>query len=104
MKTFSAVYGQSLADVCMNTYGSMDYFYKLLQDNNIQDANQLPSTNQKFVHDDTLVVDSLISRQVLSTNTIFATASSGNMNTFYIIVGDPNYVSTPSGYVPPPVS
>jgi len=102
MKTFSAISGQTLPDVCMNTYGSMDYFYKLLQDNNIPNANAIPYTGQQFTWDDTLVVDSLVSVTTTNQNIIYATGYGSNGNTYYVTVASqPNaYVPNSSPYVP----
>jgi hypothetical protein len=90
MITFYAVSGQSLPDVCMNTYGSMDYYFKLLQDNGITDADSLPSTNFPFLWDNTLVVDAQNQRTIDLTDLKFATANSGNGNTFSIVSGAPS--------------
>jgi hypothetical protein len=87
MTTYYAISGQSLPDVCLNTYGSMDYFFKLLQDNGITDPNGLPSSSMAFVWDNTLVVDAQNERTILTNNIKFATANSGNGNTYSIIYG-----------------
>ncbi len=93
MRTYNAIDGQSLADICMNTYGSMDFFYKLLTDNNISSANALPFTGQQFTWDETLVVDFVVGQTLDRNNIKYATASSGNGNTFYVVEGSP--VTTP---------
>lgn len=85
MITFNSVSGQSLCDVCVNTYGSMDYFFKLLQDNGITDPNGLAQSNGTFLWDNTLVVDAQNERRILTNNLKFATAYSGTMNTYYVI-------------------
>jgi hypothetical protein len=95
MLIFKAVNGQSLADVCMNTYGTMDYFVKLLQDNNIANANQLPYTGQQFKWDETLVKDGLVQISTANGSIKYATSSESNNNTFYIVGG------TPAAYQPP---
>lgn len=103
MKTFNAISGQTLADVCMNTYGSMDYFYKLLQDNNIANADALPYTGQAFTWDDTLVVDSMINKTNVIGNVKYATGYGSNGNTLAIIVGgapSPAYIPTPQPPAP----
>jgi hypothetical protein len=95
MLIFKAINGQSLADVCLNTYGSMDYFVKLLQDNNIANANQLPYTGQQFSWDETLVKDSLVQISTANGSIKYATSAGSNNNTFYIVGG------TPTAYQPP---
>jgi hypothetical protein len=94
MLIFKAVNGQSLADVCMNTYGSMDYFVKLLQDNNIANSNQLPYTGQEFKWDETLVKDGLVQISTSNASIKYATSAESNNNTFYIVGG------TPAAYQP----
>lgn len=99
MLIFNAINGQSLADVCMNTYGTMDYFVKLMQDNNITNANQLPYTGQKFKWDETIVKDSLVQISTSNSGVKYATSAESNNNTFYIIGGTPTapQPNSPSG-------
>lgn len=100
---YTAVSGQSLADVCMNTYGSMDYFFKLLKDSGIANANQIPYTGQPFTWDNTLVVDANVNRTTVLGGIRYATAYSNNNNTFYI-VGDNGVTPPPPGDpTPPPI-
>lgn len=102
MKTFYAISGQTLPDVCMNTYGSMDYFYKLIQDNGVANADAIPYTGQPFVWDETLVVDSLINVTTTNQNIIYATGYGSNGNTYYVTVASQpaGYIPTPTPYVP----
>jgi hypothetical protein len=55
MKEFIAISNSTIYDVCLNTYGALDYLIKLLVDNNITDINTNPINGQKFLYDDTLV-------------------------------------------------
>jgi hypothetical protein len=55
MKEFIAISNSTIYDVCLNTYGTLDYLIKLLVDNNITDINTNPINNQIFLYDDTLV-------------------------------------------------
>ena len=98
---YHAISGQSLHDVCMNTYGSMDYFYKLLQDSGVTDSNMVPYTGQKFTWDDTLIVDKAINRTTTLSGIRYATVHSNNNNTFYVI-NDNGLTPLPSGTVTPP--
>lgn len=102
MKTFKAISGQTLADVCLNTYGSLDYFYKLIQDNGIANADAIPYTGQSFVWDETLVVDALINVTTTNQNIIYATGYGSNGNTYYVTLkSDPaTYKPNPTPYVP----
>lgn len=53
--------GQSLEDVCLNTYGSLDYFIKLCLDNNISTPDSDAEVAGKlFNYDDTLVINNFI--------------------------------------------
>lgn len=73
MSTYSAINGQTLSDICLNTYGSMDYYYKLLQDNNIENADVVPVTGQLFEWDETLIVDTNIHKTITLNNIKYAT-------------------------------
>jgi hypothetical protein len=100
---YKAVNGQSLADICMNTYGSMDFFYKLLQDSGVANANQIPYSGQPFTWDETLTVDNAVNRTTILGKIRYATAYSNNNNTFYI-VGENGVTPPPPGNpTPPPI-
>jgi hypothetical protein len=55
MKEFIAISNSTIYDVCLNTYGTLDYLIKLMVDNNITDINTNPINGQIFLYDDTLV-------------------------------------------------
>lgn len=55
MKEFIAISNSTIYDVCLNTYGALDYLIKLMVDNNISDININPINGQIFMYDDTLV-------------------------------------------------
>ena len=55
MKEFIAISNSTIYDVCLNTYGALDYLIKLMVDNNISDINTNPINGQIFMYDDTLV-------------------------------------------------
>jgi hypothetical protein len=73
IQSFSAVNGQSLFDVCLNTYGTTDLLYKLLQDNNISDLDYTPVSGQVFTYDDSLIIDQGIQNFFNQTGVIYAT-------------------------------
>lgn len=58
MQNYNSVNGQSLLDVCLSVYGTLDYLYKLIVDNNISGVDYDPTTGQVFVYDDSLTVNS----------------------------------------------
>jgi hypothetical protein len=66
----------------------MDFYYKLLQDNKIQDANQLPYSGQQFTYDDTLVVDTVVNRTTTLNNVKYATSFLTNGSTYYVTLND----------------
>ncbi len=78
MSVYKAIEGQSLWDVCLNTYGSFDYMVKLLQDNDIDNINVYPYSGQPFNWDETLVVDQLVTINSQSANIIYATKAIKN--------------------------
>ncbi|OPZ92402.1 MAG: hypothetical protein BWY74_01597 [Firmicutes bacterium ADurb.Bin419] len=83
MSIFYAVDGSTLFDVCLNTYGSLDFFYKLLIDNNIPNANYTPKTGQAFNYDETLIVDEQTNRTTTLSGIKYATAINNNTGVYY---------------------
>lgn len=68
MKTYSAQVGQSILDVCLNTYGSYDFLRKLVTDNNLSLTNYRIDTPIQLVYDETLSVNAnLGSNQSINT-------------------------------------
>lgn len=55
MKEFIAISNSTYYDICLNTYGTLDYLIKLLNDNNVADFNTNPINGKVFLYDDTLV-------------------------------------------------
>lgn len=72
MRQFNAVYGSSLSDVCLNTYGSLDFYVKLLNDNGVE-PNQLPYSGQPFMWDETLVFNQTTQSLINANGIIYAT-------------------------------
>lgn len=73
MQQFNCQAGQSWIDVCLNTYGSINYLSKLLSDN-AQEINVSPKSNQSILWDDSLVVDSSIKAQLTNRNAVLSTS------------------------------
>lgn len=73
MTLFNAVAGQSIFDVCVNTYGSLDYLVKLMQDNGVANVDAPVITNQAFLWDETLVSNQNIQQQIQQSNIVMAT-------------------------------
>jgi len=62
--TYTAVNGQSLQDVCMITYGSMDYLVQLANDNGITDLSNCLLSGIVFAYDNSLVVSQVLQQQL----------------------------------------
>jgi len=109
MRIFKAIAGQSIYDVCLQTYGTLDYLYKLMQDNGINGLNENIYSGQTFVWDDTLVVDQLVNAAFAASNVYYSTSMSGLGNVYYTVERGP-IQNIPNGpaipYTPPsaPVS
>lgn len=102
MRTFKAIAGQSIYDVCLQTYGSLDYLYKLLQDNGINGLNEDVSSGQPFIWDDSLVVDQLANAAYAESKKFYSTNVSGLGNVYYVVNGSGAIVPIPSEpYAPP---
>ncbi|HVX01015.1 MAG TPA: hypothetical protein VHA52_11345 [Candidatus Babeliaceae bacterium] len=69
MNNYYATMGQSLYDICLNTYGSLDYLLKLMLDNSITTLSHMPGPDQQFVYDTTLVAN----QQITQLNYVYAT-------------------------------
>lgn len=59
--------GQTMYDLALMTYGTLDRIVKLCDDNGIDNVNYAPTTNQTLFFDDELVVNQQISGVVMST-------------------------------------
>lgn len=57
IQEFIAVDQCTIWDVVNNTYGSVDFIVKLMQDNGFPNINTYPENGQVFLYDDTLVVN-----------------------------------------------
>lgn len=103
MKTYQAIAGQSIYDVCLQTYGSLDYLYKLLQDNGIAGVDVPVTSRQQFVWDDSLVLDQQVNAAFAGTSKRYSTDVSALGSVFYVINNNgtivPNSPSEP--YTPP---
>lgn len=88
MTTYSAVLGQSIYDVCLNTYGTLDLLTKLMQDNDFPNINAYPVSNQQFIYDETLSVNQTVQTLAQLSNTKYATAFTGIGTNYYTITGD----------------
>jgi len=78
MQTYSTIYGQSFSDAVCNTYGTMDKYVQMLNENGIS-PDDIPSTAQQLTWDNTQVVDqsalSLLSQKNIKFATLFGTGA-----------------------------
>lgn len=51
MKTYTSTTGQSLYDICLMVYGTLDNFIKFCNDNNQTDMNAIPDAGTVFYYD-----------------------------------------------------
>jgi hypothetical protein len=84
MQVYKAKSGQSFTDVCLNTYGSLDYFIKLLSDNNLS-PEDVPVANQEVIWDETIIADQTIYINTTKAGIVFSTMYGTNDNSYYII-------------------
>lgn len=103
MKTWNAISGQSIYDIVIQTYGSIDYLAKLMQDNNVLGVNDTILSGQSFLWDDTLVQDQNINVAYTYSGIIYATDSANYGNVFYVTTVGGNVVTNPGStpYLPP---
>jgi hypothetical protein len=62
MQQYKSINGQSIQDVCLSTYGSLDYIYKLIQDSGVESIEYVPKSGDVFLYDLSLTVNNNINR------------------------------------------
>lgn len=85
MTTYKAITGQSIFDVCMQTYGTLDYLYKLLQDNGIDSVDVPVIGGQTFLWDDSLVLDQGQNTLFADSGIRYCTDAGQNGSVFYVL-------------------
>jgi hypothetical protein len=81
---FSAIAGQSIYDVCLQTYGTLDNLFKLMQDNNILGLNQPVTSGQPFVWDETQVTNQQLNAVFAAAGINYCTDVSSLGSVFYV--------------------
>jgi hypothetical protein len=105
LKNYNAVNGQSIYDVCLNTYGTLDQLIKqLVESGTGQGVNDVPASGQVYVYDDDLVVAQAVNQAYLLTATRYATVNGTNGQTYYIINQNPAVPVPVAGNPGPPVT
>lgn len=74
MRIYNAIQGQSIYDVCLQTYGSLDYLFKLMQDNAINGLDERVVSGQTFIWDDSLVFNQQTNAAFSLSDKLFSTA------------------------------
>lgn len=69
---FNTYNGQTFSDVTVNTYGSMDYYVKLLNDNGLS-PDSIPESGGSVEWDTNIVRDQSVQTLINQNNIIFAT-------------------------------
>ena len=85
MKLYKAIAGQSIYDVCLQTYGTLDYLYKLMQDNGIAGLDEDVYSGQQFQWDDNLVLDQQVNEAFSAAGINYATDVSALGSVYYVI-------------------
>lgn len=99
IQTYISLDGQSIYDVCLNTYGTLNLLVKLMSDNAYPSVDNYPPSRSQFQYDDTLTVNQS-PRATSGAITPFATRVTGIGSVAYHI-GD-NGAPVPVG-LPVPV-
>jgi hypothetical protein len=73
MQIYKAINGQSIYDVCLQTYGSLDYLFKLMQDNAFAGLDDKVISGQEFVWDDSLVINQQVNAAFSATGQLYST-------------------------------
>ena len=54
IKTIKALYGQSIYDLCLQAYGTLDFIFKFIQENQISNINDTNLSGNTFIFDSTI--------------------------------------------------
>ena len=85
MLQFDSISGQSIWDICLNTYGCLDYMAKLLQDNGIDNIDTILPVSKTWFWDETLSSDQALNQVQANANIIYATNATIAGNVLFII-------------------
>lgn len=93
IKTFTGRENQSVYDLCLMAYGSLDNLYKLIQDSNIDNTNERSFYQKIVTYDENFTTDKIFYERVIKAGTIINTGPLSNSSSYV----DSDYVD--SGYV-----
>lgn len=97
MQTYYSISGQSLQDVCLQTYGDLGYICKLMQDNDIDSIDDSVGSNQAFIWDDSLVVNQLINQAFIASGIFYSTDAEYVATSDAIETEDGQFILTETG-------
>jgi len=99
MTTYYAVSGQSFSDVCLNTYGTLDNYIKLLEDNNLV-PDAAPYSNEAIIWNESIVKDQTTYKITTGSGEVFSTLFGQNTNNWFQVIGGENPVIIPINPAP----
>ena len=99
MKIYTVLDRQSIFDICLNTYGSLDFLIKLMSDNNFPGCDNYPVAGDAFLYDDSLIVN----QTTVTTSSVIQAYCTRNTGVQYVNV-DPNQVNSVTQYKYPQLS
>lgn len=82
MKTWIAQKGQSIYDLSLQLYGSLDFILKLMQDNNIDAIHPSDLSGRRIIFDETLVTDNAVINNNGEKQIIYVTDVGGHYGSF----------------------
>jgi len=65
--------GQTIYDIAIMTYGSLDYVYKIVQDNLLYNINDPVPSSKTLIFDKDLVIDLTVFNAIVNRGVIFST-------------------------------
>ena len=77
MKNYVVLYGQSIFNVCLQTYGTLNYIFKLISDNNLGNINAVVNPGQIIIFDPSLIKDVSLYNQNLMKKINYISAGPG---------------------------
>lgn len=97
-KSYKAVNGQSIYDVCLNAYTTLDNLVKLLVDSGGgQGVDDIPQSGQIYYFDDDLVADQAVQQAYTLSGIYYATLMGANGSTYYTVNQNPPTTTPPTG-------
>ncbi len=86
MQEFSSIANQSVYDIVLQTYGDLNFTYKLIQDSNFSNLLIYPVIETLFKFNPTQVIDNIFSNYLVNNGLIINTAS--NKSSSYIVFSE----------------